>query len=178
MFDIGAMELFVVATLALVVVGPKELPKLIRTVSGFIRRMRELAADFRSGVEDLAAEVEKEIDPFADLRKKEGLRPGMSPSEITEHILANREEENSIASEAQKSAAQNTAMQHKKEPSTAISSEKSAENGVKKAKSGQETDKNLTTKKKTASNKKSKPSPKKASSSNASNTSKTDETPS
>lgn len=98
MFDIGAMELFVVAILALVVVGPKELPKLLRTIAGFVRRMRELAAEFRSGVEDLASEVEREVDPFGDLRKKEGLRPGMSPAEITEHILSNRDEENSIAS--------------------------------------------------------------------------------
>ncbi|MBO6503889.1 MAG: twin-arginine translocase subunit TatB [Kordiimonadaceae bacterium] len=93
MLDIGAMELFVVAILALVVVGPKELPKLLRTVGGFMRKVREMAAEFRSGVEDLAAEVEREVDPFSDLRKEEGLRPGMSPEEITEHILANKERE-------------------------------------------------------------------------------------
>lgn len=93
MLDIGAMELFVVAVLALVVVGPKELPKLLRTVGGFMRKVREMAAEFRSGVEDLAAEVEREVDPFADLRREEGLRPGMSPGEITEHILANKAKE-------------------------------------------------------------------------------------
>ena len=93
MLDIGAMELFVVAVLALVVVGPKELPKLLRTVAGFMRKVRMMAAEFRSGVEDLAAEVEREVDPFSDLRKEEGLHPGMSPEEITEHILANKERE-------------------------------------------------------------------------------------
>jgi len=93
MFDIGAPELLIVAVLALVVVGPKELPKLLRTVAGFVRKAREMAAEFRSGVEDLAAEVEREIDPFADLREQEGLRPGMSASEITDHILANRDAE-------------------------------------------------------------------------------------
>ncbi len=93
MLDIGAMELFVVAVLALVVVGPKELPKLLRTVGGFMRKVRMMAAEFRSGVEDLAAEVEREVDPFSDLRKEEGLRPGMSPEEVTKHILANKERE-------------------------------------------------------------------------------------
>lgn len=93
MFDIGAMELFVVAVLALVVVGPKELPKLLRTIGGLVRRMRELSAEFRQGVEQLAAEAERETDPFRDLRKKEGLRPGMSPEEITNHIMKNREAE-------------------------------------------------------------------------------------
>ena len=93
MFDIGAMELFVVAVLALVVVGPKELPALLRTVTGFIRKVREMASDFRSGIDDLASEIEREVDPFGDLRKQEGLRPGMSPREITEHIMSNRQAE-------------------------------------------------------------------------------------
>ncbi|NVJ70282.1 MAG: twin-arginine translocase subunit TatB [Alphaproteobacteria bacterium] len=93
MFDIGAMEIFLVAVVALVVVGPKELPRLLRTVGGLVRRMRELAADFKDGVEQLAAEADRQTDPFADLREKEGLRPGMSPDEITNHIMRNRERE-------------------------------------------------------------------------------------
>lgn len=93
MLDIGAMELFVIAILALVVVGPKELPKLLRTVGGFVRKARELTAEFRDGVETLAAEAERELDPFAEERKKEGIHPGMSPEDITNHIMGNRERE-------------------------------------------------------------------------------------
>lgn len=105
MFDIGMMEMLVVGVLALIVVGPKELPKLLRTMGGLLRKARELTNEFRHGVETLAAEAEQEIDPFAELRKSEGLRPGMSPEEITDHILANRERE------AQKSAEQKNAEQ-------------------------------------------------------------------
>ncbi|WP_262691372.1 Sec-independent protein translocase protein TatB [Kordiimonas aestuarii] len=97
MFDIGAMELFVVAVLALVVVGPKELPRLLKTAGGLMRRVRELSAEFRQGVEQLAAEAERETDPFRDLKKKEGLRPGMSPEEVTDHIMKNREAEEAAA---------------------------------------------------------------------------------
>lgn len=93
MLDIGAMELFVVAILALVVVGPKELPKLLRTAGGLMRKARELTAEFRDGVETLAAEAEREVDPFADERRNEGLTPGMSPEEITNHIMGNRTRE-------------------------------------------------------------------------------------
>lgn len=100
MLDIGAMELFVVAILALVVVGPRELPKLLRTVGGFMRKARELAAEFRSGVEELASEVEREVDPFGELRKEEGLRPGMSPQQITEHIMSNRDAAAAAANKA------------------------------------------------------------------------------
>lgn len=125
MLDIGAMELFVVAILALVVVGPKELPKLLRTVGGFMRKVREMAAEFRSGVEDLAAEVEREVDPFADLRKEEGLRPGMSPEEITEHILANKERE----------AVENIGADAEIDAAAPKSDEKSAKNNKNEAKS-------------------------------------------
>ena len=118
MLDIGAMELFVVAVLALVVVGPKELPKLLRTVGGFMRKVRMMAAEFRSGVEDLAAEVEREVDPFSDLRKEEGLRPGMSPEEITEHILANKERE----------AVENAGLPEEGDEPTGETAEKVAEN--------------------------------------------------
>ncbi len=104
MFDIGAMELFIVGVLALVVVGPKELPKLLRTIGGLVRKGRELTAEFRDGIETLAAEAEREMDPFDDLRKQEGLRPGMSPEEITEHIMANREQEAQGLAEATEEA--------------------------------------------------------------------------
>jgi len=97
MFDIGAMELFIVAVLALVVVGPKELPRLLRTAGGLVRRVRELSSEFRQGIDQLASEVERETDPFRDLRKQEGLRPGMSPEEITDHIMKNRESEEAAA---------------------------------------------------------------------------------
>jgi sec-independent protein translocase protein TatB len=107
MFDIGMMEMMVVGVLALIVVGPKELPKLLRTAGGLMRKARELTAEFRDGVETLAAEAEREIDPFNDLRKAEGLTPGMSPEEITDHILANREREaNEANTEQEKDAAE------------------------------------------------------------------------
>ena len=99
MFDIGMTEMLVVGVLALVVVGPKELPKLLRTIGGLVRRARELTADFREGVESLAAEAEREMDPFHDLRQSEGIRPGMSPEEITDHILSNRERETRLGDE-------------------------------------------------------------------------------
>lgn len=88
--DIGAMELFLVLVVALVVVGPKELPRLLRSVAGFVRQIRGMASEFRQGFDTLAKEVAEDADPFSDLKKEEGLRPNMTPEEITEHIMANR----------------------------------------------------------------------------------------
>ncbi|MFC3051304.1 Sec-independent protein translocase protein TatB [Kordiimonas pumila] len=102
MFDIGAMEIFIVAALALVVVGPKELPKLLRSIGGIVKKARELTHEFRRSLDDLANEAERELDPFSDLRKKEGLKPGMSPEEVTDHIMANRKQEKQQPAKADK----------------------------------------------------------------------------
>ena len=101
MFDIGAVELLIVGIVALVVVGPQDLPRLIKTVSGFIRKLRSMASEFRMGVEGLADEVQREVDPFInefkDLRDEEGLTPDMTPEEVTDHIMANRSKESEEA---------------------------------------------------------------------------------
>ncbi|UTW54229.1 Sec-independent protein translocase protein TatB [Kordiimonas sp. SCSIO 12610] len=93
MFDIGAMELFIIAIVALIVVGPKDLPRLLKTVGGFVRKARDMAAEFRAGVETLADEVEREVDPFHDLKKQEGITPEMTAEDITNHIMGNRASE-------------------------------------------------------------------------------------
>ena len=81
MFDIGGIELLIIGVLALVVVGPKDLPRLIRSISGIFRKIKTLSSEFRSGLDDLAREVDIDplkdikdgIDPFGDLREEEGL---------------------------------------------------------------------------------------------------------
>ena len=93
MFDIGAMELFIIAIVALIVVGPKDLPRLLKTVGGFVRKARDMAAEFRAGVETLADEVEREVDPFHDLKKQEGVTPEMTAEDITNHIMGQRTSE-------------------------------------------------------------------------------------
>lgn len=109
MFDIGSMELLLVAVVALVVVGPKDLPRLLRTVAGVVKKARDMAAEFKLGVHALAQEVEREFDPFTDLRREEGLRPGMTPEQITAQIMANREAEAKAARE--KAAAEQASRQ-------------------------------------------------------------------
>ncbi len=77
MFDIGGLELLVIAVVALVVIGPKELPGTLRTVAFWVRRARSMAREFQSGFEELTREAELdelrrevnaaiEKDPFDD----------------------------------------------------------------------------------------------------------------
>ena len=58
MFDIGWDELLVIAIVALVVIGPKDLPHAFRIAGRWMGKARALANDFRSHVDDLMRESE------------------------------------------------------------------------------------------------------------------------
>ena len=60
MFDIGGWEFLIIIVVAIIIVGPKDLPGVVKTASDWIRRARGLAREFQSGMEDLAREVELE----------------------------------------------------------------------------------------------------------------------
>jgi sec-independent protein translocase protein TatB len=56
--EIGISELLVIGVIALIVVGPKDLPILMRRVGGWIARLRGMAADFRSSFDEMARQSE------------------------------------------------------------------------------------------------------------------------
>ena len=58
MLDLGWTEILLIAVVTLIVVGPKELPNVLRTVSYWIRRARGRARDFQKGVDDIVREAE------------------------------------------------------------------------------------------------------------------------
>lgn len=67
MFDLGWPELMLIMVVALIVIGPKELPNTIRTVSAVMRKVRAAAREFQSGLDDIAREsglddVKRQID--------------------------------------------------------------------------------------------------------------------
>jgi sec-independent protein translocase protein TatB len=56
MFDIGWMELMLIGVVALIVVGPKDLPKLFRAVGQFMGKARGMAREFQRSMEQAADE--------------------------------------------------------------------------------------------------------------------------
>jgi len=62
MFDIGFWELAVIAVVALLVVGPEEFPALVRTGSGWLRKIRAFIQDARS-------ELEQEVNKAEELKR-------------------------------------------------------------------------------------------------------------
>lgn len=90
MFDLGWQEFILIALVAVVVVGPKDLPRVIRTVGQWIRKARSLASEFQGSLEEMAREselddvrksiqqvskeglgasIEKHVDPGGDIRR-------------------------------------------------------------------------------------------------------------
>ena len=60
MLDVAPTELMLVALVALVVIGPKDLPKLMRTVGYWVGRARGVARHFRSGMDEMMRQAEIE----------------------------------------------------------------------------------------------------------------------
>lgn len=83
MFDIGWSELLLVALVTLVVVGPREIPRVLRAVRGFIAKIRSVSADFQSAMDDAARSADLE-----DI-KKELLKepPDMSANTLFNDIV-------------------------------------------------------------------------------------------
>jgi sec-independent protein translocase protein TatB len=83
MFDISWTEFLLIGVVALIVIGPKELPAVLRTLGQYTRKVRSMAADFqgqfqeamreaemadlKQQVEDIATDI-KQYDPLKDVR--------------------------------------------------------------------------------------------------------------
>ena len=89
MFDFSGSELLVIAIVALVVIGPKDLPKVLRTVGKWAAKARAVAREFQSSIDqmireseledvkkevekvastDIGHEIEKSVDPKGELQ--------------------------------------------------------------------------------------------------------------
>ncbi len=60
MFDIGASELLLIVIVAVVVIGPKDLPRALRTAGRWISKVRRTSNHFRAGIETMIREAEME----------------------------------------------------------------------------------------------------------------------
>ena len=74
MFDIGWSELVVIAVVALIAIGPKELPGVLRTVGQYMGKIRRMASEFQGQFQEAMREAEmadlkKHVDDMADAAK-------------------------------------------------------------------------------------------------------------
>jgi sec-independent protein translocase protein TatB len=78
--DIGGTELLVIAAVALIVVGPKDLPVLLRKLGQFVARMRGMASEFRASFDEMARQ--SELDELR--REVQAMRSGQFTNPVQE----------------------------------------------------------------------------------------------
>ena len=68
LFDIGWPELMLIGVIALVVIGPKDLPRALRVAGFWVRKARSLSREFQSSIDQMIREAELE-EVRQDLKK-------------------------------------------------------------------------------------------------------------
>ncbi len=84
MFDIGWSELLVIAVVALIAIGPKELPGVLRMVGQWMGKARRMASDFQGQFNEAMREAE-----MADIKKTFDDAAGMAKDLSPTNLLTN-----------------------------------------------------------------------------------------
>lgn len=105
MFDIGWSELMLIGIVALIVIGPKELPSVLRTVGRTVTKLRRMAGEFQGQFQEALREAD-----IADMRKEisdvtDTARSTLATSEMFDPLRSIREEIRSTVEKANPAAA-------------------------------------------------------------------------
>lgn len=112
MFDIGWSEMAVIVVLTLIVIGPKELPRVMRTVAHWVRKAQSLAREFRSGLDEMVREAELE-DAKQIIDKGRGFDIGKAVEDAIDPTGSVREEAAELQGAVQDSEPGDTAAEPK-----------------------------------------------------------------
>src|SRR5271166_4361538 len=87
MFDIGWSEFVVIGVVALIVIGPKELPAVLRAIGQWTTKLRRMAGEFQNQFQEAMREAEmadlkKQVDELGDTAK--GLTSNFDPLDLEE----------------------------------------------------------------------------------------------
>jgi sec-independent protein translocase protein TatB len=112
MFDFAWSEILLIGAVALIAIGPKDMPAAIRTVSGMVKKARRMAAEFQTHVDemvreadlgdvkkafndirnlDLSSAIEKHVDPDRSIRNTFADNP-LEPTYPAPSQFADRED--------------------------------------------------------------------------------------
>ncbi len=100
MFGIGWQELFVIVLIAILVVGPTQMPRVVRGVAAGMRKMRSIAGEFQAGVdevirqadiEDIQKTIGQSVDPEDEIRQM--IDPNRETAAALQGLADNPEED-------------------------------------------------------------------------------------
>ena len=92
MLDIGWWELVVVAMIALIVVGPKDLPRILRVIGQWAGKARAMAREFQGSIDDMVREagvddIKKEVESVATFDVEKELGDAIDQTGAPEHSI-------------------------------------------------------------------------------------------
>ena len=102
MFPEGRIfELVIVFAVALIVVGPKDLPVMLRKVGRFVAHMRGMAAEFRASFDEMARQTEldelrREVEAMKSGRSIAGLEPDAHTQSVFDDIHSSLRSDGSV----------------------------------------------------------------------------------
>ena len=110
-FGLGSFELLMIAVVAIIVVGPKDLPKLLRTVGQFMTKVRGLAREFQGYIDEAAREtgldeVKKEVSNMTNFTVTD---PSTKPGSVKSAIQQSAPETDAPKADAVKDTASKAA---------------------------------------------------------------------
>ena len=124
MFDLGWQELFLIGLITILVVGPREIPRVLRTVMAAVRKVRGLANDFQRGIDELARETEldeirRDLEKGATLDLERELEETIDPKgEMSEAVEELQAEFKETGEEIEEQSKISTAVSHSELPKT------------------------------------------------------------
>lgn len=92
MFDIAWSHLAVIAVIGLVVIGPKDLPRVLRTVGVWVGKARAVAREFQSSLDQMVREAElddirKQVEQASSIDLKHEIERSIDPGREMERSL-------------------------------------------------------------------------------------------
>ena len=93
MFDFAWSEIALIAVVALIVIGPKDLPRVLKTVGIWVRKARGIAREFQGSIEQMVREAElddvkKNLDKAAGFSFDDAMKKTIDPKGEIEQALA------------------------------------------------------------------------------------------
>ena len=136
MFDIGVTELLVIAVVAIIVVGPRELPRMLRTIGQVVSKAKGLAREFQTQFEEAAddagvTKIKEDFEELGDFSEDIDFDGAFDPiKDVGEDLKETITDEPKPAKKPVKKAAKKPARKPAKKPAKPKASSKASSKGA------------------------------------------------
>ena len=125
MFNLGWTEILVIATIAIIIVGPRDLPGMLKSAGQFLGRMRRMASDFQKTFNDAIKDAERQVG-VDEIRKGVDSVKQLNPVNDLKKTIS----VDNLINSGDKAESENEVQNNIKQPSNSIESAKNSNNAT------------------------------------------------